>query len=150
MKPLMVIADHDPLIREELRRCLASREWDVLVAADALKCLDLLRDHAPQILVLDPQLPWGGGEGVLDWLADQQPLLPLSIFWTNGHHLAALRQEWLPLITDRLERPTGLLDLLRFTDRLEQEAWKWQADRERSTRTRREPQPAGEAWAFPT
>ena len=50
-------------------RCIESLSlqegFEVATALSGLECIARLRERAPDVLVLEPQLPWGGGEGVL-------------------------------------------------------------------------------------
>jgi DNA-binding response OmpR family regulator len=49
--------------------------FGLITAVSGLECIARMKEHAPEALVLEPQLPWGGGEGVLSimgeipWLA---------------------------------------------------------------------------------
>jgi DNA-binding NtrC family response regulator len=117
----LLIADRDPVVREDCRRCLAARGYDVEVAADGLQCIQQLRELAPTVLVLDPQILWGGGDGVLEWLRDEAPLTPLTVLVTNGHDCCGIPERLRPLVAGRLERPRGLRDLPPFVNRLEDE-----------------------------
>lgn len=69
----VLIADPDePLLT--VYRELLRKEFDVVTASDGLKCLARLRERAPDVLVLEPQLPWGGGDGVLAAMRDESDL----------------------------------------------------------------------------
>ena len=42
--------------------------WDVfelVTATNGVECLARLRTQTPDVLVIEPRLPWGGGDGVL-------------------------------------------------------------------------------------
>lgn len=65
-RPIRVlIADPDESLRSLYRGPLLQEGFDVSTASGGLECVERLRDHVPDLLVLEPQLPWGGGEGVL-------------------------------------------------------------------------------------
>lgn len=65
--PLRVlIADPEEHLLALYREGLAQLGFEVVTAVDALQCLEALRQAPPDILVLDPNLPWGGGDGVLE------------------------------------------------------------------------------------
>lgn len=119
MTSQILIADRDPVIRNHCRRCLAAHGYDAYVAADALQCVEQLQSWSPDLLVLDPEILWGGGEGVLDWLRQMQPMRPVKIILTDGHCQSALPSELQKLVADRLERPTGLTELTGFVHQLE-------------------------------
>ena len=60
----VLIADPDESLLGEYRE--HSREgWEVVTAPNGLVCVERLREQVPDVLVLEPQLPWGGGDGVL-------------------------------------------------------------------------------------
>ncbi len=72
----ILIADPDTFLLSEhgdyLRQCGAT----VATAADGLECLQRLRDFQPDVLVLEPAIPWGGGDGILAVLQDQPQFRP--------------------------------------------------------------------------
>jgi CheY-like chemotaxis protein len=37
------------------------------VCHTGLECLLMLAENPPEILVIDLEIPWGGGDGVLEW-----------------------------------------------------------------------------------
>jgi DNA-binding NarL/FixJ family response regulator len=119
--PRFLIADRDPLVREECRRCLAARGFEVYVAADALQCLEQLREHAPSVLVLDPHIAWGGGDGVLEWLQDEAPLHSLVVYLFDGQSAGSVPDRLRRLVAGQLQRPCGLHDLFQLVNRLEDE-----------------------------
>lgn len=123
MKARFLITDHDPLILEEVRRFLGVRGYEVTAATNGLQCVDQLRETAPTILVLDPEMLWGGGEGVLDWLREEDPMLPPTVVVANGHGSCRLPDRFQPWIDARIERPGSLQDLVRYVNQLETLAW---------------------------
>ncbi len=65
----VLIADPDESLMAEYRE--HSREdFEIVTAPNGLECVDRLREQAPDVLVLEPQLPWGGGDGVLAMMHD--------------------------------------------------------------------------------
>ena len=65
----VLIADPDEILLGEYRE--HSREsWEVVTAPNGLVCVERLREQVPDVLVLEPQLPWGGGDGVLAMMHD--------------------------------------------------------------------------------
>ncbi len=71
----VLIADADDCLRESYRTCLEGQGFVVIGAASGLECVARLRDSSPDILVLDPAVPWGGGDGVLAMM-DEEPDVP--------------------------------------------------------------------------
>jgi DNA-binding response OmpR family regulator len=66
MRPVRVlIADPDESLLALYREALACEGFEVATATDGLDCLAKLRSIALDVLVLDLELLWGGGDGVL-------------------------------------------------------------------------------------
>jgi DNA-binding NtrC family response regulator len=82
MTARLLIAEGDGELREVYRRFLAERSYDVETAADGLECLGKLRRLMPAVLVLDRELHWGGGDGVLAWLREQGVTTGVSVVLT--------------------------------------------------------------------
>jgi CheY-like chemotaxis protein len=53
--------------------------FDVIVALSGLECVDRLCDCVPDVLVLEPQLPWGGGDGVLELMGEIPQLASVPV-----------------------------------------------------------------------
>jgi response regulator RpfG family c-di-GMP phosphodiesterase len=60
----VLIADPDLGLLEEYRRQM-SETFELATATNGMECLTRLREETPDVLVLEPQLLWGGGDGVL-------------------------------------------------------------------------------------
>lgn len=73
MKPTVLIAENDAETRELFRGYLRQGGFDVETASNGVDCLSKLRRRTPAVLVLDWELSWGGGDGVLAWLRDERP-----------------------------------------------------------------------------
>jgi DNA-binding NtrC family response regulator len=114
-----LIVDRDPLIRECCRKCLQARGYRVSVAADGLQCLEQLRKNPPDILVLDPDVLWGGGEGIIDYVVHDHLGHPPFIVLADGRSRPIVMPELRRQIAARLERPSGLDQLDSFVDELE-------------------------------
>jgi len=79
---LVLIADPDRTLATAYRVALERAGFGVETAASGLECLSGLRAFRPLVLVLEPDLPWGSGEGVLALMeegsAPRVPVLLLS------------------------------------------------------------------------
>lgn len=71
MKPYVLIAESDAELNDIYRRCFGQRGYEAESTCDGLDCLARLRRRIPAALVLDRQLPWGGGDGILAWLREE-------------------------------------------------------------------------------
>lgn len=67
---------------------LIEEGFAVAVAGSGLACLEALRRLAPDVLILEHALPWGGGDGVLDRMRTDRSLpgvpLILLLSWPAG------------------------------------------------------------------
>lgn len=75
----VLVADPDRFLAGEYADYLVGQGFEVAVAADALECLRLLREFSPHVLVLEPSLPWGGGDGVVAAIREDPSLGGVSV-----------------------------------------------------------------------
>jgi len=115
--PPLLIADGDAELCDIYRRFLTDRGYEVETSSDGLDCLMKLRQVTPAALVLDLQLRWGGGDGVLAWLREENlmPGVPVILTATADYplDLAAFKD---PPVVDYLSKPfavTALLESVR-------------------------------------
>jgi DNA-binding response OmpR family regulator len=79
----LLVADSDPWLRNRCRGYFADRGSQVEVAADGLECLESLHRVPPDVLVLEWELPWGGGDGVLAFLREERFAWPRTVILTT-------------------------------------------------------------------
>ena len=72
--PTVLIAEADRDLRDAYVQFLARLGFEIDTAADGLECLSKLRRFLPDVLILDLELLWGGGEGVRAILRDETQL----------------------------------------------------------------------------
>jgi DNA-binding response OmpR family regulator len=66
MVPIRVLlADPDESLLAAYRGYLSQDGFEVALATNGLDCLAELRRFQPDVLVMEPALPWGWGDGVL-------------------------------------------------------------------------------------
>jgi hypothetical protein len=68
-----LIADADESLQAVYRETLSQEGFAVTAAYSGLECVARLREYIPDVLVLEPCLPWGGGDGVIARLNDACP-----------------------------------------------------------------------------
>ncbi len=80
MSVRILIADRDEFLLATYREHLGKHGAIVATATTGLACMERLRDFAPDILVLDPSILWGGGEGVLALMHEEPRIRPNCVF----------------------------------------------------------------------
>jgi CheY-like chemotaxis protein len=112
MKHRLLIADRDAELCEFYRRFLADMGYDAETCTDGLDCLAKLRRATPAVLVLDLELLWGGGDGVLAWLREESRAPGIPVLLTAN---ALDRQDMAefsgPPVVDYLPKPYTLASL---------------------------------------
>ncbi len=79
--PTILIAEDDPEIRTALERILGFEGYRTLVASDGAEALAMVREHAPEAIVLDVMMPFVDGLDVTRRLrqsGDRTPILMLT------------------------------------------------------------------------
>jgi carbon storage regulator CsrA len=79
MSVRILIADRDEFLLATYREHLTRHGAVMATATTGLSCMNRLREFAPDVLVLDPSLLWGGGDGVLAVLHEEPEIRPTSV-----------------------------------------------------------------------
>lgn len=117
MKPTLLVAEGDADLREIYRRFLTERNYAVATAVDGLECLEKLRRLRPAVLVLDWELRWGGGDGVLTWLREQDVGSGTSVVVTSKAGCPSdVFDDIRPPVVRWLLKPFALTALLESVD----------------------------------
>jgi two-component system KDP operon response regulator KdpE len=82
MKQRLLIADRMAELCEIYREFLTAHGYEVDTSTNGLACLAKLRELTPAALVLDRDLLWGGGDGVLAWLREDSPTPRIPVLLT--------------------------------------------------------------------
>lgn len=86
-KPIRVlIADPEEELQPLYREPLSRAGFDVVTAYSGLDCVARLRERAPDVLVLEPHLPWGGGDGVLAMMGEDSQFAAIPVMVLTAHH----------------------------------------------------------------
>src|SRR5262249_1193332 len=78
-KSRIFLAIADETLREKYRTRLFQEGFAVAASSNGLECIEMLRTWTPELLVLDPDLAWGGGDGVLAVMERDQKLAIISV-----------------------------------------------------------------------
>jgi CheY-like chemotaxis protein len=71
----VLVADPDEYLLRCYRHYLEQRGFQVMTVTNGLQCVEELRAANWDVLVMDPSLPWGGGDGVLAMM-NEDPAIP--------------------------------------------------------------------------
>ncbi len=88
MSPTLLVAEGDAELCEIYQSYLSALGYEVETAANGLDCVETLRRMTPAALVLDRELCWGGGDGVLAWLREDETRSHIPVVLTTlavGH-----------------------------------------------------------------
>lgn len=115
-----IVVDDEPIARRRLSRLLASIGGVRVVAeaGDVTAAIDAARSHAPDLLLLDVQMPGGDGFDVVDALRDNPPAI---VFVTAfGHYaLPAFSADAVDYLTKPVEEGRLAAALARVRQRVE-------------------------------
>ena len=64
------MADPDESLAPVYREPLSREGFELATALSGLECVARLRERVPDVLVLEPHMPWGGGDGVLAMMGE--------------------------------------------------------------------------------
>jgi DNA-binding response OmpR family regulator len=87
----VLLADPDPFLAAAYQEYLSEHGFAAATATSALECLEKLRGFGPDVLVLEPALAWGGGDGVLAVMNERTdvPRVPVIVL-TSGRDRSAI------------------------------------------------------------
>lgn len=75
----LIVADSDEGVLEGCKHYASLQGMVLRTARGGVECLDELRRSPPDVLVLDLDLPWGGGDGVLSVMQDDESLAGIPV-----------------------------------------------------------------------
>jgi DNA-binding response OmpR family regulator len=113
MNPKLLIAEANVEYCDLYGRFAAECGYEVETASDGLSCVEKLRQFKPEVLVLDLELTWGGGDGVLAWLRERKGSLDVRVVLTAvPEGSEAIPGDLEPPIVGFLPKPFLLVQLL--------------------------------------
>jgi CheY-like chemotaxis protein len=105
------------MYRSVYRHYLSRHGYEVEVAEGGVHCLEKLEQFQPDVLILDLNLPWGGGEGVLAVMRDRAHLCRIPVLLTSTvARPEALARLVSPPLVRVLNKPGSLLVLCQQVD----------------------------------
>jgi len=113
MSVRILIADRDEFLLATYHEHLSRHGAIVTTARTGVACLERLRDFAPDILVLDPSLLWGGSEGVLAVMHEEPEIRPACVLLlTDGGNRHLLYRLSSFRVDDYQTKPIGASQLM--------------------------------------
>jgi CheY-like chemotaxis protein len=107
-------ADGDSELRDIHADFLASQGFEIHSAAGGVDCVEKLREFNPHLLILDCEIPWGGGAGVLDVMREDPRLRTIPVVLTSAvSSTEALNDIVSPPVVRALAKPYRLAALLK-------------------------------------
>ncbi|MFN6127649.1 MAG: hypothetical protein ACK6DC_03700 [Planctomycetota bacterium] len=106
----IVIADQNDRFLEPFQCFLRSQGHKAAIASDGLSCLNALREWGPDVLAIGSHLQWGGSEGVLSVMLEDEELrhLPVMLLQGEGEGFGLRRH---PMIAASARPPFRFEDL---------------------------------------
>ena len=118
MKQRLPVVDRDADLCEVFRGFFKEQGYEVETSADGLDSLTKLRQVTPAVLVLNLELLWGGGDGVLAWMREQSSAPEIPVLLTaTATALPDMAEFTEPPVVDYLAKPFALsaqLERVRF------------------------------------
>src|SRR3990167_5966618 len=90
-KPLALVVDDEPDIRELLSITLGRMQIDVVTAENYASAIRHLGPERFDLVLTDMRLPDGDGLDLLEWIQQQRPGVPVAVITAHGNVEAAVR-----------------------------------------------------------
>lgn len=111
-KPVILIVDDDSVSLSLLCKLVEKLEYQVLKAQDGLQAVELLKEHAVDLVIADYDMPGLDGVELLKLVKEEYPRLPY-ILVTAYSNLSVIKEAWNHGAFDFFQKPV-------FVDRLNQ------------------------------
>ena len=83
MQQQLLIADSDGYLSDLYLKYFGAHGYCVRVVSGGVECLTALRETPPDVLVLDTELRWGGADGVLSVMDEENGLSTVPVVLLN-------------------------------------------------------------------
>ncbi len=82
----VLIADPDESLQSVYHETLTFEGFEVTAAFSGLECIARLRVNVPDVIVLEPRLPWGGADGVFAMIGEVPALSHVPMMVLTSFH----------------------------------------------------------------
>ena len=113
MKPITLVVDDEPDIRELLSITLQRMDIATRTAADLGEAKRLLKSQSFDLCLTDMRLPDGDGLDLVDWIQTEVPDTPVAVITAHGNVESAVRALKLGAF-DFVSKPLDLNDLRKL------------------------------------
>src|SRR4030095_3685466 len=103
---IIVVADDDPDIRDILKDTLSSLGARAITVTNGQECLDSIEMNAPEVVLLDIEMPMKNGLDVLNELRQRRfdtTAIMITAYGTIDRAVPAMK-EWLDVLKELLQR----------------------------------------------
>ena len=90
-RPLALVVDDEPAIRELLELTLTRMDVDCVLAADLAEARAALRSRAPDLCLTDMKLPDGDGLQLVSHIQQHAPQVPVAVITAHGNVESAVQ-----------------------------------------------------------
>ena len=90
-RPLALVVDDEPAIRELLELTLTRMDVDCVLAADIKQAHAALRSHTPDLCLTDMKLPDGDGLQLVSHIQQHAPQVPVAVITAHGNVESAVQ-----------------------------------------------------------
>lgn len=120
----ILIVDDDPDVLENITTVLETQPYRLQTARDGVKCMDLIKEEIPDLLILDLLMPRMDGWGVIREMRSEPRFakIPIMVLTTVVEDASRRRYELETGIAmdvqDYVQKPTPPAELLRRVERM--------------------------------
>lgn len=82
-KKILIVEDDETLLKVLMVRC-RNLQMEVITAADAFDARNKIKRHAPDLIILDVNMPGGGAFGVCEMLSKTKHLARIPVIILTG------------------------------------------------------------------
>jgi DNA-binding response OmpR family regulator len=84
MQRTIFFGNADAQWRNVCERLFSASGFHVASGQDGLTCVAKLRTLMPDVIVVELEMPWGGGDGVVAWLREQSAPWTMPLVFVSG------------------------------------------------------------------